>query len=984
MWIGTENGLNRFDGHSFLVYQPGQPKLSISNASVNDIEEDRHGRLWVATQLGLNKIDTKKDSTTVFISDKKDGIPSDLIWDIYIDRHDRVWIAPDNRDLCFYDMNKNAFTKIPWIEFVKKYFPDRQNKYNSIRKIYYKSDDELWLGTTMGLVSYRISTNQFTYHKRFNTDHFIQLETAPDKKTVFFTQNLMPAFEMLNVETGSISEILWKDISVNTFDRLRNKNCNNYLWLPAGKNIVEINTINGEALLIAHEADDPYSLPNGTIRSTYRDNAGLIWVATSNGIGKFNPAMSPFPFTKVLPLVKSKEEESNDFFRFNHPLHTVFYSQQDNKYYIGSPATNSLIIHDGTTGENKMITSVNGIPLQGCSVVFEDSKGMLWILAGTSAFCYDRSNHRFTISSFRADKRNVLFADMAEDQDGNLWIACFNDGLYRYDPKKEISIKYDERNQFSKLPTSLYFDKEQNKLLIGTFGNGVYACDTRQLLFNRFMKDVRSIDHTRFSLITDITKDKTGRLWVASYATGIARIDDYADNRKIQVRLITRQEGLPENNIYAIQADFKGNVWAATYEGITRLNADGRIIENYNRRTGLHFDNFYSPFTQTAKGELLTGVGEGFIRFHPDSLPYSSPDFPIVLTGVRPKDSTETGSFSYINNDIRFNFAALSYASPTQTRYEYILQGMDKYWVNAGNTTMAQYNNLLHGSYQFKVRAVDFTGKYSINTAGFTFTIRPPWWQTWWFGISVALVIAGTVYFLFRQEIRRFKNKAGIRQQMVELKGKALRAQMNPHFIFNCLNAIQELIVREQYDASYKYLSKFSRLLRMVLDTSEKNFIPLSSEIEMCMLYLELESMRFQHSFEYSLQVDPTIDPETTLIPSLLMQPFIENAVWHGLLMKEGEKKLSIRFAEQDGRLVCIIQDNGIGRKRSSEIKAQKIGSHHFDSRGIQMAKQRIENLRADGTHNADIEITDCKDENGNATGTIVQITISSSENKQS
>jgi ligand-binding sensor domain-containing protein len=983
MWIGTENGLNRFDGHSFLIYQPGKPASSISNSFINDIEQDGSGRLWVATTKGLNRIDTEKDTTIVFFSDKTDRMPSDLIWDTYIDRQDRVWLAPDNRDLCYYDIKKDSFTHIPWRAFVTRVFPDRQNKYKSIRKIYYKSDDELWLGTAAGLFSYCISTGQFTYHKSFETDHFIQLEISPDNKTVYFTQNPVPALEILNLESDSKKDISWKDIPANTPAYQRNSNCSNYRWLPAGKHIAEINTITGETLLIGHRADDPYSLPNGIVRAIYRENTGLVWVATSNGIGKFNPAMNPFPFTEVFPSSQAKESEENDLFRYDHPVHTVFYSEQDNKYYIGSPATNSLIIKDRATGQTETISSIQGIPLRSCSVIFEDSRGMLWILAGTNAFCYDRASRRFSVSPFRSAKRNVLFADMAEDHDGNLWFACYNDGLYRYDIKNGNTRKFDEQNGFTKLPTSLYFDREQNKLLIGTFSIGARAYDLRQQRFSRIIKNTDAPDHSPFSLVTDIVKDKNGILWVAGYANGIARVSAYEDSGKMQVKLITTRNGLPENNIYALQPDLKGNVWASSFGGITQIAPDGRIIENYNRRKGLNFSDFYSPFSITKQGEILTGIGNGFIRFLPDSLPYTSPDFPVVLTAVRPKDPKETNSLSFANNEIQFEFAALSYVNPSQTSYEYQLVGADNGWVKAGTASTVRYNNLSPGSYLFKVRAIDFTGKPSSNTAGFAFTIRPPWWQTWWFRLSATLAVAGMIYFLFRRRIQLVKNKASIRQQMTELKGQALRAQMNPHFIFNCLNAIQELIVREQYTASYNYLSKFSKLLRMVLAMSEKNLIPLNNEIAMCMLYLELESMRFKNSFGYTIQVDPEIDTDTVFIPTLLMQPFIENAIWHGLMQKEGEKKLSIHFTEQNGRLICTISDNGIGRKRSAEIKAQKIGSRHFDSKGMELAKQRIENLHADGAHDTAIEITDCTDEQGNATGTIVRITISSPENNQ-
>ena len=440
--------------------------------------------------------------------------------------------------------------------------------------------------------------------------------------------------------------------------------------------------------------------------------------------------------------------------------------------------------------------------------------------------------------------------------------------------------------------------------------------------------------------------------------------------------MIATQNGLPENNVHALQPDRKGDIWAGSYQGISRIDRSGKVIEWYNRKNGLNFVDFYSPFTITNEGKILTGIGNGFIQFQPDSLPYKSPAFPIVLTGINPDDPSEVARLSYANNGIQFEFAALSFINPSQTRYEYRLNGSDKEWVQAGNLTSVRYNNLNAGTYRFEVKAIDFTGRRSSNTASWSFTVLPPWWQSWWFRIVSAILIIGVAALLMVQWIRRIKAKAAIRQEMAELRGRALRAQMNPHFIFNCLNAIQELIVREQYTESFTYLSKFSRLLRMVLDMSEKNFIPLSNELEMCQLYVELEAMRFRNSFTYSIEVEENMDTDSIRLPSLLMQPFIENAIWHGLLQKEGEKKLWIRFSEKEGKLYCEVEDNGIGRKRAAEIKSKKLGAQNFESKGMLMAQQRIENLQSDGLPGISLEIRDCRDEQGNATGTLIQIII--------
>ncbi|SDD65781.1 Histidine kinase [Niabella drilacis] len=238
-------------------------------------------------------------------------------------------------------------------------------------------------------------------------------------------------------------------------------------------------------------------------------------------------------------------------------------------------------------------------------------------------------------------------------------------------------------------------------------------------------------------------------------------------------------------------------------------------------------------------------------------------------------------------------------------------------------------------------------------------------------GVVVLIALFGVFYYyrraLQQRKLERIKN---------ELETKALRAQMKPHFIFNCLNAIQELIITKDYSRSSQYLAEFSRLLRMVLNMADKNFIPLQQEVELCRLYISLESLRLKHNFHYSITVDEKMDTEMILFPTLLVQPFVENAIWHGLSNKKGEKQLFVHFEEVDDRVRCTITDNGIGRERSAAIKAAKIGTGHFDSKGTLITEQRVSILREGLVKEASIKIEDLYDDQGSAAGTKVVIDI--------
>ena len=215
-----------------------------------------------------------------------------------------------------------------------------------------------------------------------------------------------------------------------------------------------------------------------------------------------------------------------------------------------------------------------------------------------------------------------------------------------------------------------------------------------------------------------------------------------------------------------------------------------------------------------------------------------------------------------------------------------------------------------------------------------------------------------------------------LKRQMNETRLSAIRAQMNPHFLFNSLNAIQECIISEKYDSAYEYLSRFSKLLRLVLNHSEKNFISLNEELETIQLYLSLEELRFNHTFTYMINVEEDIDTNDVMVPSLLLQPFVENAIWHGLVNKEGEKKLKLSFRIKNEMIQCIIEDNGIGRKRSAWIKEQKLGANQFASRGTLLSEKRIQILNQQFSNMAQIETIDHYDPSHKSMGTSVVITL--------
>ncbi|MBX7052870.1 MAG: histidine kinase [Flavobacteriales bacterium] len=232
---------------------------------------------------------------------------------------------------------------------------------------------------------------------------------------------------------------------------------------------------------------------------------------------------------------------------------------------------------------------------------------------------------------------------------------------------------------------------------------------------------------------------------------------------------------------------------------------------------------------------------------------------------------------------------------------------------------------------------------------------------------------------LAEMEVKRKEEMlAHINSLLSESQLVSLRAQMNPHFVFNCLNSIQQCIVMRNYSEAGIYLNKFSRLFRMVLNNSSRSLISLEEEISVLTLYIELEHMRFQERFNYTIDFSHDMDVEEIMIPSMLLQPFVENALWHGLMHKEGDRELHIRFYMRDEEVfICEIEDNGIGRERAREIKLQKTETKSNESKGIKISVDRLNLIGIQQGKQADVTFIDKHDEQGQATGTLVRFVIS-------
>jgi len=290
------------------------------------------------------------------------------------------------------------------------------------------------------------------------------------------------------------------------------------------------------------------------------------------------------------------------------------------------------------------------------------------------------------------------------------------------------------------------------------------------------------------------------------------------------------------------------------------------------------------------------------------------------------------------------------------------------------DSSFALLRNLQPGKYFFQVKVRIGDGEWSNQDARLEIVITPPFWQTWWFWTTVIIIVGAIISILLRWRIKvvkkREREKFAHQKEILELEAKALRAQMNPHFIFNCMNSIKSLIQQHEEDKAVTYLTTFSKLIRTLFNNADKKEISLYDEVETCKLYLQLEAMRFDTGFTYNVQVNESLDLKSVSVPALVVQPFIENAIWHGIVPRGLGGHINLVVQQANGNVEIIIDDNGIGRESSRQNKSASSLVHQ--SKGVNLTQSRLELDNLLKQRRATLETVDKKNEDGTSKGTKV------------
>ncbi|WP_445456987.1 histidine kinase [Flavobacterium sp. HNIBRBA15423] len=464
------------------------------------------------------------------------------------------------------------------------------------------------------------------------------------------------------------------------------------------------------------------------------------------------------------------------------------------------------------------------------------------------------------------------------------------------------------------------------------------------------------------------------QIWVAS-SSGILIFE-----KDKLVKKITIKNELLSNNVLKLIYD-NGFVYASTNEGLQRYDLLNKTFKNFTKSEGL-LSNAIFDF-EVLENQIYIITSKGIQKFSFDDLTEAKklPNIQInnvLINGF--KKITDREYLSSEENNIEFSLLSVTHKDKRNLKYVYQLEGYDENWYTTDfYNNKVKYTKLPAGKYQFKVKLKD-DSIISNQIETFSFEVETVFWKKWQFIVGMIFLVFLSFIIYYRMRIRyliRKKNeeieKEKYIQELNKSKLTALKSQMNPHFMFNALNSIQEFILQNKKELASNYLGDFADLMRSYLQYSQEDYISLRDEIETLELYLKLEKIRFENDFDYEVNYKKNIDVDALEIPSFLIQPFVENAIKHGLLHKEGKKKIIIHFSlESPIILKCEIIDNGIGRKASQEINKNR----KHKSFATEASNNRLQLLNQNIGNKIGLIIEDLYDENEKALGTKVIITI--------
>ncbi len=986
LWIGAYTGLYRYDGYELRHFRhdPNNP-YSISDNKIKKIAEDPDGNFWVGTQVGLNFFDPKNRRFKHYSDTTRHGIGKVEINDLELDKNGTLWVATVN-GLYKFDPGTDQFTREFPVSTISA--ANIVSVEPAGQGIYFAQPDALFFRQENGGV------RQIAASLRAGSIHDLYTDTGG-----LLWIGASNGLFCLEPPARQITEIAaLRKTAVNAMTRQGNQwlICTNkgmYVLQSATKAVegplyVQLNGINQQV---------------NNLRLAYTASNGITWFCSNTRkLYKTDALKERFRHAPIDLMEPMKGASAFcELFEYSPGVLLI-------------PRTEGASLFDLYTGKITRFPYAPPYNRQGWSkgvtCFLEEGDSSLWIGTVGGLFLFDKKRGRFEPleQQFSALKqlRSACMRKIHRDRKGNLWLATWGHGLFKINFRQHTIRQYNNSiaHQTAYINASRTILETRNgDLWFGTRGGLLKYLEAKDsfLVYRNIPSNPASMsENTAFCLY----EDAEGNIWSGSYGGGL----NHLDVKTGKFRHYTTADGLLNNNVFSLIPDQKNKLWLLSFNGITLFDPAQKTFRAFTHDQGLlntAFDGFLygkSRYSNT----LFFGGTRGIDYFSPERVSASDhiprvwfTDFKLfnetvpVSGGAAPEGKftlpqdvlfTKQITLRYDQNVIGFDYAALDYTSPQTIQYAYQLVGFDTAWQYVRDKRSVTFTNLNPGDYTLKIKASNSDGVWDIeerNVNSILIAVTPPWWHSWPFRISVLLAVAGMVTVFYNYRIRQIREretlKTALNQRIAQVKMEALRSQMNPHFVFNCLSSLKLFVEKQETEKASDHISKFAALLRRVLDDArtETETITLERELDTLKRYVELETIRFKEKFEFRLDISPGINLQNIEIPPLILQPYVENAILHGLQHKTaGKGLLLVQVLDGKDQVKIVVEDNGVGREAAKAIKARNPVQQ--PSHGLNVTAERLEYFSQKHHIRTSVETTDLLSPDGQASGTRVILTF--------
>lgn len=975
LWLGTSNGLYIYNGYETKNFDKN---AILSSTLITCLYLDHNKCIWVGTfSSGLFYINPSTKTITHYSYDPNEptGLSANRIHGILQHHTGKIYIALEKEGFDLFDPDSGIFQNHKISDFLEVNNYNRNNTILSM-EVDPVNSDHIWMGTLDGLVKFNSSNNTLELFRcsRSNSNDPESINTRENTiKTIYCEKDRIymgtwgGGLCVFNKKSNT-----WSSYKFQTpfpASGMRNDvtqlvpKSEEELWVLAYRQELGIfNKITGVFSFHGYK----------NIRTIYKDESSNIWFGTlDNGIFAYFPKMQAFEKTEM-PFTLTK---------------MVFHPEKP-LAYAGIFSESVLLEIDLLNNSHRKIPfePVFDKEINFIADLQFDKNGSLYLLGQTAVYQFNAESNQvkklFSPYDLDENKNTITSAtSFLIDKKQQLWYATKFNGLYRKNliTNQLIHYKPELNTGYTSWISRLTEDKHGN-IWYGS-GKGFGFFDQNKQGFTSFENSINntSPDSLAFISVTTLVEDLAGNMYLGSLKKGLGKFKSISPD---DIHTYTvKSAALLNDVILELQLDNNGKLWMITREGVSKYDPKTNNFEHFSDDFGIKNPNSLSVSND---GKLYISSSGGFYKYNPNHqipspvLPeIQLEEFKIFNESYLPNgniDLLDTIKLDHKENYFSVDFGCSEFNHPHLLQFRYKLEGIHDQWIDAGKRRYTSFSNLSGGTYKLLISAGYGDQLFGPNRI-LMIIVKPPFWQLFSFWLIISLLLLLISWFIVRQRVRSIKKKAALKasfeRRISEVKLSALQAQMNPHFLFNCLNSIKLLTLERKVDEASDYLTRFSRLIRSILNSSNQIVIPLKEELKTLQLYIDMESLRFSHEFQSTLTTDPSIDIEQVKIPPMIIQVFVENAIKHGLRPKPDNKMLDIHFRKVSDKLVCTVKDNGIGRKEAEKHQQHK--AINRDSIGIKNTMERISQLKQ--LHGIDviIEIKDLYD-NNIPLGTLVKI----------